>query len=138
MEAAQRGNLVPVYRRIFADHLTPVLAYRCLVKEDDREAPSFLFESVENGKSVNMVRTDSAPLPSFQKYVHKETQASNLIGSNFWREISSFCCGFSAETHIYEVMHADAEFWIFDRVDTAWWELSHLWRSLGRRTASRF
>lgn len=56
MEAAQRGNLVPVYRRIFADHLTPVLAYRCLVKADDREAPSFLFESVENGKSINMVR----------------------------------------------------------------------------------
>lgn len=55
LEAAQRGNLVPMYRRIFADHLTPVLAYRCLVKEDDREAPSFLFESVENGKSVNMV-----------------------------------------------------------------------------------
>ena len=46
---------MPVYRRIFADHLTPVLAYRCLVKEDDREAPSFLFESVENGKSINMV-----------------------------------------------------------------------------------
>ena len=32
-----------------ADQLTPVLAYRCLVKEDDREAPSFLFESVVNG-----------------------------------------------------------------------------------------
>lgn len=97
MEAAQRGNLVPVYRRIFADHLTPVLAYRCLVKEDDREAPSFLFESVENGKSVNMVCTDSALLPSFQRDVHEETQAINLTGSNFWREISSFCCGFSAE-----------------------------------------
>lgn len=55
LEAAQRGNLVPVYRRIFDDHLTPVLAYRCLVKEDDREAPSFLFESVENGKNINMV-----------------------------------------------------------------------------------
>lgn len=32
-----------------ADHLTPVLAYRCFVCEDDREAPSFLFESVVNG-----------------------------------------------------------------------------------------
>eukprot|EP00850_Spirogloea_muscicola_P014166 SM000100S09393 [mRNA] locus=s100:125907:129338:+ [translate_table: standard] len=38
-----------MFRRIFSDHLTPVLAYRCLVKEDDREAPSFLFESVETG-----------------------------------------------------------------------------------------
>lgn len=48
-EAAKSGNLVPLYRCIFSDHLTPVLAYRCLVKEDDREAPSFLFESVEQG-----------------------------------------------------------------------------------------
>ncbi|KAL4575033.1 hypothetical protein LXL04_021873 [Taraxacum kok-saghyz] len=49
VEASKRGNLVPLHRCIFADHLTPVLAYRCLVKEDDREAPSFLFESVEPG-----------------------------------------------------------------------------------------
>ncbi|EFN53756.1 hypothetical protein CHLNCDRAFT_25481 [Chlorella variabilis] len=44
-----QGNLVPLYERVMADQLTPVLAYRCLVKEDDREAPSFLFESVTNG-----------------------------------------------------------------------------------------
>lgn len=48
-EAAKEGNLVPLYRCIFSDHLTPVLAYRCLVREDDRDAPSFLFESVEPG-----------------------------------------------------------------------------------------
>ncbi|CAI5512141.1 unnamed protein product, partial [Closterium sp. Naga37s-1] len=41
------SNVIPISRRIFSDHLTPVLAYRCLVKEDDRDAPSFLFESVE-------------------------------------------------------------------------------------------
>ncbi|GMN41327.1 hypothetical protein TIFTF001_010549 [Ficus carica] len=46
-EAAKKGNLVPLYRCIFSDQLTPILAYRCLVKEDDREAPSFLCESVE-------------------------------------------------------------------------------------------
>eukprot|EP00894_Picocystis_sp_ML_P005519 jgi/Pico_ML_1/56036/g1634.t1 len=46
---SQECNMVPVYERIFADHLTPVLAYRCLVSEDDREAPSFLLESVVNG-----------------------------------------------------------------------------------------
>nr|XP_029116890.1 anthranilate synthase alpha subunit 1, chloroplastic isoform X2 [Elaeis guineensis] len=50
-EAARRGNLLPLYQTIFCDHLTPVLAYRCLVKEDDRAAPSFLFESVEQGSS---------------------------------------------------------------------------------------
>ncbi|PWA90158.1 anthranilate synthase [Artemisia annua] len=49
VKASRKGNLVPLHKCIFADHLTPVLAYRCLVKEDDREAPSFLFESVEPG-----------------------------------------------------------------------------------------
>lgn len=47
VEASKEGNLVPLYQCIFSDQLTPLLAYRCLVNEDDREAPSFLFESVE-------------------------------------------------------------------------------------------
>lgn len=48
--AARSGaNIVPLVQRLFSDQLTPVLAYRCLVKEDDQEAPSFLFESVVNG-----------------------------------------------------------------------------------------
>lgn len=47
--AATQGNLVPLSQRILSDHLTPVLAYRCLVGGDQREAPSFLFESVVNG-----------------------------------------------------------------------------------------
>jgi hypothetical protein len=54
-DAAQAGNLVPLYERVMSDQLTPVLAYRCLVHEDDREAPSFLFESVVNGdQQVNI------------------------------------------------------------------------------------
>ena len=48
-EAAQSSNLIPLFQRILSDHLTPVLAYRCLVSEDERTAPSFLFESVMNG-----------------------------------------------------------------------------------------
>ena len=35
-----------------ADHLSPVLAYRRLVVADNRTAPSFLFESVENGDEI--------------------------------------------------------------------------------------
>lgn len=58
-EASKRANLVPLYRCIFSDHLTPVVAYRCLVQEDDREAPSFLFESVEPGVRVSNVVSDS-------------------------------------------------------------------------------
>ncbi|KAK1415521.1 hypothetical protein QVD17_31304 [Tagetes erecta] len=55
IEASRRGNLVPLHRCIFSDHLTPVVAYRCLVKEDDREVPSFLFESVEPGFRTSQV-----------------------------------------------------------------------------------
>ncbi|EPS60768.1 hypothetical protein M569_14029, partial [Genlisea aurea] len=54
-EAAKKGNLIPLYQPIFSDHLTPVLAYRCLVKEDERDAPSFLFESVEPGLKASTV-----------------------------------------------------------------------------------
>ncbi|MFS7920672.1 putative anthranilate synthase [Helianthus anomalus] len=42
------------YGRLFPC-LTPVLAYRCLVNEDDREVPSFLFESVEPGFRTSQV-----------------------------------------------------------------------------------
>ncbi|GMN23803.1 hypothetical protein TIFTF001_000268 [Ficus carica] len=55
LEASKKGNLIPLYRTIFSDHLTPVLAYRCLVKEDDRDAPSFLFESVEPGLRASSI-----------------------------------------------------------------------------------
>lgn len=62
-EASKKGNLIPLYRCIFSDHLTPVLAYRCLVKEDDRDAPSFLFESVEPGsQGSNIVSTNNSTL----------------------------------------------------------------------------
>ncbi|KAJ7964003.1 Anthranilate synthase alpha subunit [Quillaja saponaria] len=54
-EASKHGNLVPLYQCIFTDQLTPVLVYRCLVKEDDREAPSFLFEAVEPNSQVSSV-----------------------------------------------------------------------------------
>ncbi|XP_010534810.1 PREDICTED: anthranilate synthase alpha subunit 1, chloroplastic isoform X2 [Tarenaya hassleriana] len=55
VEPSKNENLVPLCHTIFSDHLTPVLAYRCLVKEDDREAPSFLFESVEPGSLSSTV-----------------------------------------------------------------------------------
>ena len=46
------GPLVMLSRRLMSDQLTPVLAYRRLVLPDERTAPSFLFESVENGANV--------------------------------------------------------------------------------------
>nr|GME13525.1 anthranilate synthase alpha subunit 1, chloroplastic-like [Ipomoea batatas] len=55
IEASKTSNLIPLHKCIFSDHLTPVLAYRCLVDEDDRETPSFLFESVEPGSRSSTV-----------------------------------------------------------------------------------
>jgi anthranilate synthase component 1 len=49
---ATRGNVVPLVRRLMSDQVTPVLAYRRLVSADERTAPSFLFESVEDGRTV--------------------------------------------------------------------------------------
>ncbi|XP_057536350.1 anthranilate synthase alpha subunit 2, chloroplastic-like isoform X2 [Amaranthus tricolor] len=55
VEKSNRGNLVSLSQCIFSDHLTPTLAYRCLVKENDHEAPSFLIESVEPGLHAGTV-----------------------------------------------------------------------------------
>ncbi len=40
---------IPVSLRLLSDQITPVSAYRRLVAPDERTAPSFLLESVENG-----------------------------------------------------------------------------------------
>lgn len=45
-------RLIPVFRRLLNDSLTPVLAYRRLVRPDARLSPSFLFESVIDGDRV--------------------------------------------------------------------------------------
>lgn len=54
-EASRNGNIVPLHACIFSDQLTPILAYRCLVKEGDLEAPSFVFESVVPGSQDSSV-----------------------------------------------------------------------------------
>ncbi len=49
IKAAANHDVVPVTRCVLGDHLTPVLAYRRLVREDARGDTSFLLESVETG-----------------------------------------------------------------------------------------
>lgn len=58
---AKRGNLIPVYREMLADRLTPVSAFEKLVGEtwqsESNDAPnnnpfSFLLESVEGGERI--------------------------------------------------------------------------------------
>ncbi|XP_027936832.1 anthranilate synthase alpha subunit 2, chloroplastic-like isoform X2 [Vigna unguiculata] len=72
LEASKKGNVIPLYRCIFSDHLTPVLAYRCLVKEDDRDAPSFLFESVDPGQFSSIGRYSVVGAQPCMEIVAKE------------------------------------------------------------------
>ncbi|XP_028792661.1 anthranilate synthase alpha subunit 1, chloroplastic [Neltuma alba] len=76
VEASKHGNLIPLYQCIFADQLTPVLAYRCLVKEDDREAPSFLFESVEPNVQVSVGRYSVVGAQPVMEIVAKENKVT--------------------------------------------------------------
>ncbi|GFQ02518.1 anthranilate synthase alpha subunit 1 chloroplastic [Phtheirospermum japonicum] len=79
IEASQNGNLIPLFKCIFSDHLTPVLAYRCLVKEDDRDAPSFLFESVEPGyRASNVGRYSVVGAQPAMEVVAKENKVTIL------------------------------------------------------------
>ena len=50
MDEALTAVVAPVAMQLLADQLTPVLAYRRLVAGDQRLAPSFLLESVEQGQ----------------------------------------------------------------------------------------
>ena len=50
--ATGAANLIPIYRRLMSDQITPVLAYRRLVRPDERMAPSFLLESVVGGDQI--------------------------------------------------------------------------------------
>ena len=54
LDLASGHNLIPVFRKLTSDQLTPVLAYRRLVRPDDRMAPSFLLESVVGGDRAAM------------------------------------------------------------------------------------
>ncbi|CAA6669441.1 unnamed protein product [Spirodela intermedia] len=76
-EAAKSANMVALSRRIFCDHLTPVTAYRCLVKEDDIDAPSFLFESVNQGpQGPNMGRYSIVGAQPAMEIVAKENMVT--------------------------------------------------------------
>ena len=52
MQQARSFGVIPLVRRLPSDQITPVLAYRRLVASDERLAPSFLFESVEQGARI--------------------------------------------------------------------------------------
>lgn len=87
VEMSKDGNLIPLYRCIFSDHLTPVLAYRCLVSQDDREAPSFLFESVEQGQmGTNVGRFSFVGAQPAMEIVAKENSVTIMDHERGTRE----------------------------------------------------
>lgn len=74
--------MIPVVRRIMSDHLSPVLAYRRLVASDDRAAPSFLFESVDNGDEVGRFSFLGAnPVFEIIGYEHEVTTRNHETGA---------------------------------------------------------
>ena len=54
MVLAERGNVIPVYRQLLADALTPVMAYERLARPGDAapEPNAFLLESVVGGERI--------------------------------------------------------------------------------------
>ncbi len=54
LESAAQGNLIPVYREILADRLTPVSAFERLIATEppDGNGHAFLLESVEGGERI--------------------------------------------------------------------------------------
>jgi anthranilate synthase component 1 len=71
-QLATRGNLVPLYRQLLGDQMTPVVAYRRLVRPDPRKAPSFLLESVVGGeRQARYSFMGAQPLGEIIAYGHK-------------------------------------------------------------------
>src|SRR6266852_5169860 len=65
MELAQKNSLVPVYRQLIGDTLTPVSAF-CKIQEGDW---SFLFESVVGGEIVGRYSfLGAGPFARFESY----------------------------------------------------------------------
>lgn len=84
---ARRGTdataVVPVAIRVLADQLTPVLAYRRLVSRDQRTAPSFLLESVENGNQQGRYSILGAhPVIEFSARDHTTRVVDHELGTD--------------------------------------------------------
>lgn len=76
-------------RRLMADTLTPVLAYRRLVRGDARLSPSFLFESVVGGEQIGRYSFLGArPIAEVLAYGHQMELHEHTAGT----PIQKVCC----------------------------------------------
>lgn len=86
-DLAKDGNLIPIYRQIMSDQLTPVLAYRRLVKPDHRCAPSFLLESVVGGEhAARYSFLGAQPIAEIIAYGHEVTQRIGEDVREYWSD----------------------------------------------------
>lgn len=73
--------MIAVARRLLSDVLTPVSAYRTLVRGDARLDPSFLFESVTDGDRVGRYSTlGSRPAAQVLAFGHDVTVIDQRVG----------------------------------------------------------
>ncbi len=80
---ADETIVIPVAIRVLADQLTPVLAYRRLVSRDQRTAPSFLLESVENGNQQGRYSILGAhPVIEFSAQSHAIRVVDHELGTD--------------------------------------------------------
>jgi len=87
--AAIPGRQIPLYRRLLSDAMTPVQAFRRLVRPDDRMAPSFLFESVLDGRHVGRYSfLGHQPIAQFIAYGNEVVYHDHVHPDNNSRWIS--------------------------------------------------
>lgn len=67
-------RMIPMWHKVFSDHLTPVTAYRCLVSDEDLTTPSFLLESVPTPGQVGRYSlVGTRPIRQVVAYEHDVT-----------------------------------------------------------------
>src|SRR5438094_5072449 len=98
-ERARRAPMVPIFRDMLSDALTPVTAFAALGKE----GPAFLLESVEGGEHLgrySFVAADPMAIismPGGQAMVRDADGERALTGADPWKAIESYLEAFLAE-----------------------------------------
>ncbi len=98
-DRAQRAPMVPIFRDMLSDALTPVTAFAAL--SDD--APAFLLESVEGGAHLgrySFVATDPMAIIAIdggRARVHDEKGAHDLPDADPWKALESYLQSYRAE-----------------------------------------
>jgi anthranilate synthase component 1 len=98
-ERAARATLIPIFREILADSLTPVMAYQALAGT----GPAFLLESVEGGERLgrySFVGGDPAAIiTAGDGHAEVEDQAGRrqLLGRDPFEAVERYLRGFTAE-----------------------------------------